>query len=190
LRYNKLGFIASFQFINFKNKLVSLIFFANGAITYYLTAERHSLLSYFFWSRSKRIRKFSYRTYFKPLWQIKKLTFVSYFEITPGASIKYCRSTGAIGRLTKIEKYGRIAELQLPSKQLKIASAQSLAMLGALSGYENKKYFNTKSGYWRMFGRKQVVRGVAMNPVDHPHGGRTKAIRYQRTPWGRTTKYK
>jgi large subunit ribosomal protein L2 len=34
------------------------------------------------------------------------------------------------------------------------------------------------------------VRGVAMNPVDHPHGGRTKAIRYQRTPWGKTTKYK
>jgi large subunit ribosomal protein L2 len=49
---------------------------------------------------------------------------------------------------------------------------------------------NTKSGYWRSFGLKSIVRGVAMNPVDHPHGGRTKAIRYQRTPWGKTTKYK
>jgi len=54
-----------------------------------------------------------------------------------------------------------------------------------------KKYFHhTKSGYWRKFGKKATVRGVAMNPVDHPHGGQSKAIRYQRTPWGHTAKHK
>lgn len=42
----------------------------------------------------------------------------------------------------------------------------------------------------RRLGFKSTVRGVAMNPVDHPHGGRTKTIRYPRTPWGRTTKFK
>jgi large subunit ribosomal protein L2 len=54
----------------------------------------------------------------------------------------------------------------------------------------HRKCTNVKSGYWRSFGVKPIVRGVAMNPVDHPHGGRTKAVRYQRTPWGHTTKYK
>jgi large subunit ribosomal protein L2 len=49
---------------------------------------------------------------------------------------------------------------------------------------------NTKSGYWRSFGLKPHVRGVARNPVDHPHGGRAKSIKYPRTPWGKTTKFK
>ena len=51
-----------------------------------------------------------------------------------------------------------------------------------ITGTENKKYSNTKAGYYQKLGFKSVVRGVAMNPVDHPHGGRTKAIKYQRTP--------
>jgi large subunit ribosomal protein L2 len=55
---------------------------------------------------------------------------------------------------------------------------------------ENKNFSNGKAGYWRLFGVKPLVRGVAMNPVDHPHGGRTKSIRYPRTPWGKTTKFK
>jgi large subunit ribosomal protein L2 len=54
----------------------------------------------------------------------------------------------------------------------------------------HKKSANGKAGYWRSFGLKSIVRGVAMNPVDHPHGGRTKAVKYPRTPWGHTTKYK
>ena len=41
-----------------------------------------------------------------------------------------------------------------------------------------------------MLGKKPKVRGVAKNPTDHPHGGRTKAIKYPRTPWGKTTKFK
>jgi len=41
---------------------------------------------------------------------------------------------------------------------------------------------NTKAGFYKNFGRNSIVRGVAMNPVDHPHGGRTKSIKYPRTP--------
>jgi large subunit ribosomal protein L2 len=69
-------------------------------------------------------------------------------------------------------------------------SYYSLVFLGSLSLEEKKKFHNTKSGYWRSLGFKSTVRGVAMNAVDHPHGGRTKAVRYQRTPWGKTTKFK
>jgi large subunit ribosomal protein L2 len=54
----------------------------------------------------------------------------------------------------------------------------------------HKKFFNGKAGYWKIYGKKPLVRGVAMNPVDHPHGGRGKSIKYPRTPWGKTTKFK
>jgi large subunit ribosomal protein L2 len=63
-------------------------------------------------------------------------------------------------------------------------------MYGSISLKENKNFLNGKAGYWRSFGLKSLVRGVAMNPVDHPHGGRTKSVRYPRTPWGKTTKFK
>jgi large subunit ribosomal protein L2 len=49
---------------------------------------------------------------------------------------------------------------------------------------------NTKAGYWRSFGVKSIVRGVAMNAVDHPHGGRTKSVKTPQTPWGFVTKKK
>jgi large subunit ribosomal protein L2 len=63
-------------------------------------------------------------------------------------------------------------------------------MLGQLSLQDSLYCLNGKAGYWRSFGLKSLVRGVAMNPVDHPHGGRTKSVKYPRTPWGKTTKFK
>jgi len=47
---------------------------------------------------------------------------------------------------------------------------------------EQRKCVQNKAGFGKRFGKKSVVRGVAKNPIDHPHGGRAKAIRYQRTP--------
>lgn len=56
--------------------------------------------------------------------------------------------------------------------------------------FKNQSEVKTNFKNLRRLGFKSTVRGVAMNPVDHPHGGRTKTIRYPRTPWGRTTKFK
>ena len=80
--------------------------------------------------------------------------------------------------------------VHLPSGVRKIISTFSLALPSRCAAMEKRNLRNTKSGYARSFGFKSVVRGVAMNPVDHPHGGRTKAIKYPRTPWGKTTKFK
>jgi large subunit ribosomal protein L2 len=66
----------------------------------------------------------------------------------------------------------------------------AFASVGRVLFKENRNFLNSKAGYWRGFGFKPTVRGVAMNPVDHPHGGRTNSIKYPRTPWGKTTKYK
>ena len=70
----------------------------------------------------------------------------------------------------------------LPSGVRKVVSVFSAVVPGRSAGLDKRDLSNTRSGYWRKFGLKPTVRGVAMNPVDHPHGGRTKALRYPRTP--------
>ena len=107
---------------------------------------------------------------------------VCLIERAPFEGVKYARSSGVSGKLLKINIRLGVGVLQLPSKQLKSVSVYSLGSEGHVLFSENKKYKNTKSGYYRLFGRRPIVRGVAMNPVDHPHGGRTKSIKLPRTP--------
>jgi large subunit ribosomal protein L2 len=189
-RYNCLGFVASFQFIPFKNKLVTLFYFSNGAVTYYLTTETHVLFTYIYLNKKKNLRKFFDNFFWAPILRLKKLIFISFIELFPGKNAQYCLSSGTQSRLVSIDKKKCLAIVQLPSKLKKTISFYSCVFIGKMALSQKKKYTNTKSGYWRSFGIKSCVRGVAMNPIDHPHGGRTKAIRYQRTPWGKTTKYK
>lgn len=189
-RYLKMGSIVSFKFIPFQNRLVSLLYFANGALTYYLTTETHKLFSFFFFNRHKRLKKIKLKSLSLMLCQIKKLSFVSCLELLPGEGAKYARSAGTKSRIIKFDGASHSVLVQLPSKLKKIFSYYSFVLLGPLTLAENKRYMNTKSGYWRSFGLKSIVRGVAMNPVDHPHGGRTATVKYPRTPWGKTTKFK
>jgi ribosomal protein L2 len=158
------------------------MFFANGAITQVLTTTKHRIFSLFLLTHSKDVKKFLPRTYFQFIGKISKLSFVSVLSIKNSLYAQYSRSNGAVSRIFSFDKPGKVALIHLPSKAAKIFSLYTLVSHGNLMGYENKKYFNTKSGYWRSFGIKSLTRGVAKNPVDHPHGGRTKAISSQRTP--------
>jgi large subunit ribosomal protein L2 len=78
----------------------------------------------------------------------------------------------------------------LPSGVRKVFSVFSIGSIGPVPITDSKYWKNNKAGLYRNFGRKSIVRGVAMNPIDHPNGGRTKSLNYPRTPWGKTTKYK
>lgn len=190
LRYSKLGLIVSFKFIPFRNRLLSLVYYSNGAITYYLSTELHGFFSYIYYNKYKKLKKIKLQNTFLMLFQVKKLSFVSSVELLPGKGSQYSRSAGTKSKVIKIDKESHTVLLQLPSKVKKIFSYYSFVLLDAIAFSENKDYLNSKSGYWRAFGVKPIVRGVAMNAVDHPHGGRTKSIKYPRTPWGKTTKYK
>jgi large subunit ribosomal protein L2 len=72
----------------------------------------------------------------------------------------------------------------------KVFSFFSLGSPGVTPFSDNKYWKSNKAGYFFKNGKKPRVRGVARNPVDHPHGGRTKTLAYPRTPWGKTTKFK
>lgn len=190
LRYVKLGFIATFQFVPFKNKLLSLIFFSNGSFTYYLSTENFKLFSFLHYNFFKKLKKLKNKNFIFMLFQVKKLSFISNIELLPGKNSQYTRSSGVKSRIIKFDNTNQTVFVQLSSGVKKIFSYYSIVMLGQISLSDHLKCTNGKAGYWRMFGSKSLVRGVAMNPVDHPHGGRTKSVKYPRTPWGKTTKFK
>jgi large subunit ribosomal protein L2 len=100
----------------------------------------------------------------------------------------YIKSAGVGGiLLTKTEKN---VTLRLPSGTIKNLSSSLFCTLGSISNPHFNKRRLGKAGVSRLMGRRPVVRGVAMNPVDHPHGGQTSGGTISKTPWGIPTKGK
>lgn len=98
------------------------------------------------------------------------------------------RSAGTFCRI--IQKSDSTVKLKLPSGKLIEVSNNFFGTLGSVSNLENRFIVPGKAGYSRLRGRRPIVRGIAMNPVDHPHGGRTNGGRPSVTPWGKPTKGK
>lgn len=114
--------------------------------------------------------------------QLKKNTAISLLEISPGRGIQYVKAVGSSAINTKMDSRTGTGLLKLPSGVKKIFSIYSLASQGQVALPNKKSMKITSAGFFKKSGKKSVTRGVAKNPVDHPHGGRNKAIRYQRTP--------
>ena len=109
-------------------------------------------------------------------------------ELQPNTGSKYSRSAGTFCKLISINLDKNYAKIVLPTGKIKIISIYCLVSLGRSSNIFYKNQFFTKAGYNRNLGIRPSVRGVAMNPVDHPHGGRTKTNSPEVTPWGKVTK--
>jgi large subunit ribosomal protein L2 len=118
-------------------------------------------------------------------------TIVHNVEMKQGKGGQIARAAG-----TYVQLVGRdsgYAILRLNSGETRMVPADCLATVGAVSNPDNSNVSIGKAGRTRWKGRKPVVRGVAMNPIDHPHGGgegRTSGGRHPVTPWGKSTKGK
>lgn len=189
-KIKKASFISNFLFVPYRNKLLSLVRYAHGALAYYITTESHKLLSFFYFRCFGKFNRKYVISSFARLSTLPNLSFVSLIEIVNGRGAQYCRSSGTLAKILKYDRKKNMTLIKLPSGRSKLFSVYSMVSLGRVLFKENRKFSNSKAGYWRGFGFKPIVRGVAMNPVDHPHGGRTNSIRYPKTPWGKTTKYK
>ncbi len=201
-RSTQLTFMAGIIFIPFLNKALTLIFTSSGSALYLPSTPEHKL--FLLTSFKKMLHLFSptYKQYtrlyplfklqqtFKVVRQLPKNKPISLLEQFPNEGVKYIRSPGSVGKILKMDTRTQVSIVRLPSKVHKTVSIYSLASLGNVYFTENKKLSNTKSGYYRNYGLKSKVRGVAKNPVDHPHGGRTKSIKLPRTPWGKVAKLK
>ncbi len=110
-------------------------------------------------------------------------------ELTPGSGGKVARAAGTAAKL--IGKEGERAHVRMPSGEVRIFSVECRATIGAVGNPDHKNVKHGKAGRVRHLGRKPHVRGVAMNPVDHPHGGgegRARVGRPQVSPTGKLAK--
>jgi len=201
-RLNCLNFVAGFYFVPFYNKLVSLVVLSTGSITYISTTTNSSLFTlqrFYNYSKTKLNQYFVLKNLninlpiqqgFFVISQLPKNKPISLIELFPNKGVQYIRSTGSHGIILKMDLRSKRSIIKLPSGVKKFFSTFSICSLNSTALPTNKLFKNKKAGFKKKFGFKSIVRGVAMNPIDHPHGGRTKAIKYPRTPWGKTTKFK
>jgi large subunit ribosomal protein L2 len=124
-----------------------------------------------------------------PLMNIPVGTMVHCIEMKPGKGAQMARSAGASAQL--VAREGEYATLRLRSGEMRKVRYECRAVIGEVGNSENNLRKLGKAGATRWKGVRPTVRGVAMNPVDHPHGGgegRTSGGRHPVSPWGVQTK--
>jgi large subunit ribosomal protein L2 len=124
-----------------------------------------------------------------PLLSIPTGTLVHNVEMKPGKGGQMARAAGSYAQL--MAKEGQSAHLKLPSGEVRMVPVDCRATIGQLSNVEQENVCLGKAGRKRWVGKRPHVRGVAMNPVDHPMGGgegKSSGGRHPCTPWGVPTK--
>ncbi len=126
-----------------------------------------------------------------PMANIPVGTIIHNVEMKVGGGGQIARSAGTYVQL--IGKDQGYAQLKLTSGEIRMVRAECMATVGAVSNPDKANIKLGKAGRKRWLGKRPSVRGVAMNPVDHPHGGgegRSSGGRHPVTPWGKSTKGK
>ncbi len=124
-----------------------------------------------------------------PLERIPLGTMVHNIELNLGKGGQLARSAGSFAQV--MAKEGEYVTLRLPSGEVRMVHKRCYATIGEVGNAEHENVVSGKAGRSRWLGIRPTVRGVAMNPVDHPHGGgegRTSGGRHPVTPWGQPTK--
>ena len=124
-----------------------------------------------------------------PLRAIPLGTIIHNIELKIGKGGQLARSAGTFAQL--MNKEGKYAQVKLPSGEVRMVLQDCIATIGQVGNIDHENVSIGKAGRSRWLGKRPKVRGVAMNPVDHPHGGgegRTSGGRHPVTPWGIPTK--
>jgi len=122
-----------------------------------------------------------------PLSKIPLGTFIHNIELSPNKGGQLARSAGSSVQL--LSREGGYANLVLPSSEIRRVQENCMASIGVLSNPEHNLVSIGKAGRSRWMGVRPTVRGSAMNPVDHPHGGgegrQPIGLKFPKTPWGK-----
>ena len=122
-----------------------------------------------------------------PLKNIPLGTTVHNIELRPGKGAQMARSAGAAAQL--VAKDGAYAQVKLPSGETRLVNVDCMATIGQVGNLDHENVTIGKAGRMRHMGVRPTVRGVVMNPVDHPHGGGEGRVKgyHPMTPWGKPT---
>ncbi len=179
------GVVHAFEYDPNRNVSIALIYFKNGAKSYILKPEGLGLGNEILASDKAEAKVGNAL----PLKNIPVGFFVHNVELYAGRGGKFARSAGSAIQL--VGKDGELAVLKMPSGEMRTVSLDNWATVGILSNADYKNVVIGKAGRSRRMGIRPTVRGMAMNPVDHPHGGgegRSKSGSHPMTPWGKSCK--
>jgi len=166
---------------------IALIFYTNGLLSYILCPKDLKVGDKVSSGKVVTLSKGNA----SPIQNIPVGTLIHNIELKPGKGGQLVRAAGTYAKIIKKEKNNVIVKLK--SGKLYNIPAECMATIGIVSNELNKNKKLNKAGNNRWKGKRPTVRGVAMNPVDHPHGGgegRSKGGRHPVTPWGKLTKGK
>lgn len=179
--------VATIEYDPNRSARIALLFYADGAKTYILAPKGLRVGDEIVSSRSADIKPGNSL----PLRNIPVGTEVHAIELKIGGGAKMCRAAGSWAQL--LAKEGDWATMRLPSGEMRLVHLNCRSTIGRVGNEEHGNIKLGKAGRARWLGRRPKVRGVAMNPVDHPHGGgegRTSGGRHPVSPWGVPTKGK
>ena len=188
-RRDKIDIPAKVQAIEYdpnRSANIALLAYADGEKRYIL-APRGVQAGDTLVSSSKKI-EFSVGYSF-PLALIPPATKIHAVELHPGRGAQLVRSAGEAAQLIKVD--GERVTIKLPSGEIRYLNARCRATIGEVGNHEHEGRSLGKAGRNRWLGRRPRVRGVAMNPVDHPMGGgegRTSGGGHPQSPWGQLSK--
>jgi large subunit ribosomal protein L2 len=170
-----------------RTAFIALIRYTDGTLSYIIAPQRLSAGDKVISGETADIKPGNAM----PLKNIPVGTIVHNVEMKVGKGGQLARSAGSYAQF--IGKTEGKALLRLRSGEVRMVSAECMATVGSVSNPDLQNCNDGKAGRLRWLGRRPVVRGVAMNPVDHPHGGgegKTSGGRHPVTPWGIKTKGK
>ena len=182
---NKLDVVAKVATIEYdpnRNVRISLVFYADGEKRYILTPEGLNVGDVIVSGPEAAIQTGNAL----PLELIPLGTIVHNVELIPGRGGKMVRSAGNFAQV--MAKEGNYVTIKLPSGEMRMVRKECMATVGTLGNSEFKNLKIGKAGRKRYMGVRPTVRGVTMNPCDHPHGGgegKTGPGGHPKTPWGK-----
>lgn len=186
----KINLVSNIFFLLKAKTKVSLMVLPNGVFFIKRSSSKDKLFSYCSSKIFEFKNMFNFLHFETILGFMTKKTIISQVELFRNKGAQYAISNGSKAVLLNVDLGSRIALVKLPSGETKFFSIYSGAANG-LTGFSDLKKIEKGDRFFkkiRGFGPK--VRGVAKNPIDHPHGGNTKSIKFPRTPWGKPTKLK
>ncbi len=180
-----LGRVIAIEYDPNRNANIALISYLNGAKSYILHPEGLAIGSTVLSSVSAEAKLGNAL----PLHSIPSGFTVHNIEIRPDSSGTFARSAGSSAQI--MAKTDEHVTLKMPSGEMRMVPKNCWATVGVLGNADYKNISWGKAGRVRHLGFRPSVRGMAMNPVDHPHGGgegRTKSGSHPQTPWGKGCK--
>lgn len=182
---NRLYFVS--KIFNYRKKIYSLQKHIGGSFSYSLLAHGSTVGQILF--SSNLPQKFWYNNLPGNIVILRYLKKYSiFFNLSKKNKCVYSKAAGTFCQIKDINSDFNLCKIILPSGIIKLISSDCFVKIGRCSNMFNKKLVYGKAGFMKFFGKKPKVRGVAKNPVDHPHGGRTKTNSPEVSPWGWVTK--